>query len=149
MPAPVTPLLFTPDMEHLEPNEAETDIELGAQMHKIQQTTLAHSGHPIRSVHAKSHGVLNGTFTVLPGLPSVLAQGLFAQPAAYDAVVRFSTLPGDILEDSVSTPRGIALKVESVPGPRVEGSEVGTTQDFVMVNGPPLPHPPPRSFSAT
>ena len=40
-----------------------------------------------------------------------------------------------ILEDAISLPRGLALKVLDVQGPRLPGAE-GTTQDFVMVNGP-------------
>ncbi len=64
-----------------------------------------------------------------------MAQGLFERPGSYEAVLRFSTNPGDILDDSVSTPRGLALKIVGVEGERLEGSE-GTTQDFVMANAP-------------
>ena len=38
----------------------------------------------------KSHGILKATFEILPRLPEVFAQGLFATPASYQAVMRFS-----------------------------------------------------------
>ena len=37
---------------------------------------------------------------VLDGLPHVLAQGLFATAGTYPVVMRFSTTPGDLLDDS-------------------------------------------------
>lgn len=130
------PLRFSPSMEVPLENEADTIQGLTEQMLKISQTTFEHSGHAIRSVHAKSHGVLRGQLQVLDQLPLELAQGLFAQPGTYDVAIRFSTLPGDILDDSVSTPRGLAIKVIGVDGPRLPGSEGDSTQDFIMVNGP-------------
>ena len=36
-------------------------------------------------------------------------QGAFATPGTHDVVLRLSTNPGDILDDSVSTPRGLAI----------------------------------------
>jgi hypothetical protein len=142
----LAPLLFQPSMEHLEDNEPETDRELDQQLAKVRETTFAHSGHATRSVHAKSHGLLRGTLTVLDTLPPVLAQGLFAHPGTYPAAMRFSTIPGDVLQDSVSAPRGVALKVIGVPGPRLPGSEADVTQDFVMVNGPAFAAPTAKKF---
>ncbi len=143
---PSAPLRFTPSMETPEENEAETNAGLIEQMNKISQTTFEHSGHAIRSVHAKSHGVLRGELTVLDALPPELAQGLFAKPSSYAVAMRFSTLPGDILDDSVSTPRGLAMKVIGVEGPRLPGSENDVTQDFVMVNGPAFSAPTAAKF---
>ena len=143
---PLTPLRFTPSMETPEENEAETNAGLIEQLGKISQTTFEHSGHAIRSVHAKSHGVVRGELTVLDALPPELAQGLFAKPGCYTTAMRFSTLPGDILDDSVSTPRGLAVKVIGVEGPRLPGSEGDVTQDFVMVNGPAFSAPTAAKF---
>jgi hypothetical protein len=50
--------------------------------------------------------------------------------------MRFSTSPGDLLDDDGSTPRGLAVKVIGVRGDRLRGSEQDVTQDFVMVNSP-------------
>ena len=115
-------------------------------MRGIPETTFQHSGHDNRSVHAKSHGVLRGTLTVAADLPPALAQGLFAKGGSYETILRFSTLPGDILNDSASTPRGVALKVIGVEGARLPGGEGDVTQDFVMVNGPAFSAPTAQKF---
>ena len=141
-------LRFTPSMEVPEQTEAETNDGLIETLGKISQTTFEHSGHATRSVHAKSHGVMRGTITVLDGLPPQLAQGLFAKAGRYDVAMRFSTLPGDMLDDSVSTPRGLAVKVIGVQGARLPGSEGDVTQDFVMVNSPAFAAPTPAKFLA-
>ncbi|MGO4839710.1 catalase, partial [Rhizobiaceae sp. 2RAB30] len=74
--------------------------------------------------------------TVFDGLPPPLAQGIFAEARRYPMVMRFSTNPGDVLPDSVSTPRGLAIKVLDVEGERLPGLSEKSSQDFVMVNGP-------------
>jgi len=143
---PAAAIRFDPSMEHIAPNEGETQTALIDTLRSISETTFQHSGHATRSVHAKSHGVLRGKVTVLPGLPPQLAQGLFAKPGEYQAVMRLSTLPGDMLDDSVSTPRGLAVKVIGVEGARLPGSENDKTQDFVMVNGPAFAAPTAEAF---
>ena len=97
-------------------------------------------------MHAKSHGILEGKFEVLGGLPGPLAQGLFAKPSTYPVVMSFSTIPGDLLDDSISTPRGVAIKIIGVEGERLEGSEPDSNQDFVMVNGPTFNAPNAKAF---
>ncbi len=126
---------YTPDVEHPEADEAETAQGIMAQMRKIGETVFKDSGHAERSVHAKSHGLLRGELEILPDLPPALAQGLFAEPGRYPVVMRLSTNPGDILDDSVSTPRGLGLKIGGVRGERLPDA-AGDTQDFVMANGP-------------
>jgi len=115
-------------------------------MRYIAERTFADGGHAIRPVHAKSHGILEGYLEVDAGLPSEFAQGLFAKPGRYPLVMRFSTIPGDILEDSVSVPRGLAIKVIGVEGERLEGSEQDVTQDFLLINGPAFSAPTPKKF---
>jgi hypothetical protein len=61
--------------------------------------------------------------------------------------MRFSTTPGDIMDDSVSTPRGLAIKVLGVQGERLPGAE-GETQDFVLVNGKTFNSPNAKVFLA-
>ena len=116
-------------------------------MRSISETTFKNAGHPLRSVHAKSHGVLTGEFAVLDNLPKAYAQGLAPTPRSYIAALRFSTWPGGVwLDDRVSTPRGLAIKVIGVDGERVAGSQSERTQDFVMVNGPAFLAPTPKKF---
>jgi hypothetical protein len=113
---------------------------------KISETTLAHSDRATRGVHVKSHGVLHGELLVLEHLPEVLAQGMFASLSRYPLTLRLSTIPGDMLDDKVSTPRGLAIKVVGVDGARLLGSEADVTQDFVLVNGPAFGAPTAKKF---
>jgi hypothetical protein len=146
MSVPANPVRYDPSMETPEENERQVDAEIVETMHKISETTLATHKHAIRSVHAKSHGLLYGTLTVHEGLPAVLAQGLFAEPASYPVVMRLSTTPGDLLDDNISTPRGLAVKVIGVAGARVDGSAEDVTQDFVLINGPVFSAPDAGGF---
>jgi hypothetical protein len=146
MTLPTDPLRFDASFETPEPDEAATIQELGATLMKISNKTYEDSGRALRSVHAKSHGIINGELTVLPGLPETLAQGMFAKPGVYPVVMRLSTTPGDILDDNVSTPRGLALKVIGVDGPRLPGSEGEASQDFMFVNGPAFNSPNIKGF---
>lgn len=83
---------------------------------------------------------------VIEGLPPALAQGLFGRAGSYDIVMRLSTIPGDILDDNVSTPRGLAVKILGVEGERLPGSENDRTRDFVLVNGPAFLKSDAKSF---
>ena len=130
------PIRYSPQVEDIQSDEQETIGQLDEQFQGIQETTTKDYGHGVRAVHAKAHGIARGTLTVKDGLPPELAQGLFAQGGRYEAVIRISTQPGDILDDSVNSPRGIAIKLFGVEGERLPGSEGDTTQDFIGVNGP-------------
>lgn len=140
------PLRFHPELEQLQPDEAETDASLEKSFDHILVTTAEDYGHAVRAVHAKAHGLFEGTFTVDGNLPTELAQGLFANPGTYPAALRISTNPGDILDDNVVLPRGIALKVERVSGERLPGAE-GAGQDFLMVDVPVFAVPTPDKFA--
>ena len=143
-----TPVAYTPDVEVRPDDEAETIQGLSEQIRLIQETTAKDYGTAVRGVHAKGHAVVKGKLEVLSGIAPELAQGLFSTPGSYDALLRFSTLPGDILDDSVSVPRGLAIKLFDVPGERLSGSEADTTQDFILVNGPAFASPTPKAFLA-
>ncbi len=143
MPQPVR---FSPSVEQPQPDEAETVAGLKAQFEKILDTTSHDYQHAVRSVHAKGHGIARGTLTIADGLPPELAQGLFAAAGSYPAILRFSTNAGDILDDSIRLPRGLAVKVLGVEGERLPGSEGDTTQDFVMANAPAFAAADPKKF---
>jgi hypothetical protein len=141
------PVRFDPSVETIAPDEQETLKTLEGSFQEILETTSQDYGHAVRSVHAKAHGIARGTFTVAEDLPAELAQGIFARPGTHEAVIRISTNAGDILDDSVSLPRGLALKVLDVVGARLPGSEGDTTQDFIMVNGPAFSAPDAKAFA--
>jgi hypothetical protein len=140
------PVRYDPAVETFRDDEAQTQTDLVATLVDMQKTMADHTGHAMRAVHAKSHGLLRGELRVLDGLPEPLAQGLFASPRRYPVVMRLSTPPAEMLDDRVSLPRGMALKVLDVEGPRVEGAEGGTTQDFLFVDGPVFPSPDAKGF---
>src|SRR5690242_17352317 len=79
------------------------------------------------------------------GLAPELAQGLFATAGKHQVYMRLSTNAGDILPDDISLPRGLAMKVLDVSGERLFEAD-GTTQDFVMVNGPIFQAPTADKF---
>jgi len=140
---------YTPDVEVVEPDEAETTAALIAAMQSISATTFKDEGKAIRSVHAKSHALLDAELTVLSGLSPELAQGLFAVPGTYTAHLRISTSPGDLMDDHVSAPRGLAVKVHGAPGEQLSASAADTTQDFLLVEGQAFAAATPKAFLGT
>ncbi|WP_377295707.1 catalase family protein [Rhizobium sp. SGZ-381] len=146
---PDNPLRYTPDVEDIHPDEPQLAQALADTLLSISYKTYADSAHAIRAVHAKSHGLLSAEVEVLDNLPPELAQGVFAEPGTYEAIIRLSTTPGDILHDSVSAPRGMALKILDVTGERLPGSERSRSQDFVMVNGKVFNSPSGEAFLAS
>lgn len=140
------PLEFQAGMEQVEDDEADVAIAIGRTMRGIAETVLQDEGQAERGVHAKSHGIVIGEMRVHGGLPPALAQGLFARAATYPVVMRLSTIPGDVLDDRVSVPRGLAMKVVGVDGERLPGSESEVTQDFLMVDSPAFGQANPRQF---
>lgn len=128
------PVPYRDDLEHVEADEAQVEQKLNETFDVILERTAQDYGHAVRSVHAKAHAILAGELDVDEGLPAELAQGLFARAGRHPAYLRFSTNAGDILPDTISLPRGLAIKVLDVDGERLPGAE-GSTQDFIMVNG--------------
>ena len=143
--APPFPIRYRPDLEQPEPDEAQVTRDIIAQFDTIEGTVFKDSGHAERGVHAKSHGLLRAEMRVLGGLPAALAQGIFAEPGTYPVIMRLSTNPGDVLDDSVSTPRGLAVKVIGVEGERLPDAP-GGNQDFVMANAPAFSAGTPKQF---
>jgi catalase len=147
MPLPVTPVRYSDSLEQPSEGEAQAVDSLRASFTQILDTTSKDYGHGFRGVHAKGHAIARGRLSVRAGLPAELAQGLFATAGDYEAVLRFSTAPGDILDDAVSGPRGLALKILGVTGELLTGAEQDGAQDFLMVNGPVFGAPTPAVFA--
>ncbi len=148
-PIPLDPsalVKYTESVETKQENEDEVFQQINEAMHMIGETMLDRFRHGIRSVHAKSHGLLKAELKVYGDLPEYLQQGLFAHAGTYPVIMRFSTNPGDILPDTISTPRGLAWKVLNVPGEMLPENEGNTTQDFVFVNGKAFPAKDAQSF---
>ena len=138
---------YSPDVETISADEGATVEDLNASFTKIMETTSEDYGHAVRGVHAKAHGIVRGRLTVAGDLPPELAQGMFATPGEHEAILRISTNPGDIIDDAIGLPRGLALKVLRVGGERLPGSEGESVQDFLMVNAPTFTATDPKAFA--
>lgn len=131
----ISPLSYHPAYEVLEQSERQKREHLQYTLRRISETSYRKSAHTARSVHHQSHGLIYGEMEIYDQLPEHLAQGMFAQASKLPLVMRFSTVPGDILNDRRCTPRSLAIKVIGVEGERLPGSEDAITQDFLLVNG--------------
>src|ERR1700734_4190660 len=125
---------YSDGVETIQHGEAETVEEIAATLLDIAKRVGDRQRHTVRAVHAKSNGLVKAEVTVLAGLREELRQGLFAKPASYGAVIRFSSEPGDVLSDHISTPRGLAIKVIGVEGEMLPNHAGQVTQDFVFNN---------------
>ncbi len=139
---PARPVLYTPEVEQVPADEAETIEKIGQMMVGMAETVRQKHGHAMRATHAKATGLLKGELVVPAGLPAELAQGMFAQPGRYDVLARYSQGPSNPVPDRASGQRGMSLKVLAVEGPHVAGSRETTTQDWVLA-------PDPAFISAT
>jgi hypothetical protein len=136
---PMTYKRFSNSVEAPQPNEEEMSEEILSLMLGLAQSVSDRHRHAYRAVHAKSHGILKGEFIVDEGLPSHLAQGLFAKPAKYPVIIRLSTAPGDIQSDRNRAAYGFAIMVLGVQGEKILTYDKSSTQDFLLVNNPVIP----------
>ena len=126
-------------------DEAETIAKIVQTMRTEMEKVAARDHHMVRASHAKSTGLMTGRLTVVDGLEPALAQGLFARPGQYDVLVRLAQGPGEHLSDSVSTHRGMAVKVLGVEGEMLPGHGAAT-QDFVFATGTAFPQSDAAAF---
>ena len=82
------PVPYSPEVEQVPADEAETIAQIGRMMVGMAETMQRRHGYAMRATHAKATGLLKGELVVPEGLPAELAQGLFAQPGRYDVLVR-------------------------------------------------------------
>ncbi|MEI8017917.1 MAG: catalase family protein [Schlesneria sp.] len=137
MPHVHSPLPYQDDVETIPRDEAD-DIQTVIRYLQAILKNTQRKTHEFRAdVHVKTHGYAHAELRVLPNLPDELAQGLFEQEGAHEAVVRFSNASSQIQPDAVPDGRGMAIKVYDVTGETilVDGPR-GPTQDFVMINHP-------------
>lgn len=125
------------DGELIPAGEADAVAAVVSNIRSSVQAGFDANGHAFRDAHRKAHGCVQSTFTVLGNLPPALAQGLFATPRAYNAVVRFSNGSGQSQDDHTGDARGMAVKVMGVGGQKLLSDEQSAgTQDFLMMNSP-------------
>jgi len=146
MAGPETYLRYHDGIETPAPDEDRVIEEIIASMTRESEVTAKRYDHAVRASHAKVSGVVVGEFVVPDDLPEPLRQGLFARGGTYPAVVRFAQGPGERLSDTVSTHRGMAIKLFGVSGEMLPGHEGRTTQDLVLATGPVFPNPDAAGF---
>ncbi len=145
MADPISYVRYGDHVETVADDEAETIDGIIATMTRESQTVAERDGQTVRASHAKSTGLLKGALTVLPGLPEPLRQGLFAELRSYPVLMRLAQGPGEKLSDSVSTHRGVSIKVLGVEGAKLPGHDAAT-QDFVFATGPAFPQSGAATF---
>ena len=89
-----------------------------------------------RGGNTKTHGIVRGELVVHDGLPAQLRHGIYAQPRAYRAWVRFSG-PGPYITPDIEDVgfMSISIKLMGVPGPKLMDEEK-FTQDMFGVSTP-------------
>lgn len=85
-----------------------------------------------RGQHPKHHGCVHGEFIVNEHLEDRFRHGLFAKPARFPALIRFSN--GAAMDDRKGDAHGMAFKLFNVPGDKLLGP--GDTHDFVLIDHP-------------
>jgi hypothetical protein len=95
-------------------------------------------GRAVRFAHAKSYGIVRASVKVETDLAPEYAQGIYAVPATYEAVIRFSNGLGHLGPDAILGPMfGAGLKFFNVPGHSIiENEAVVSNFDYAMINAP-------------
>jgi hypothetical protein len=101
-----------------------------------QKEVARRTARPVqRCLHYKPHAGLMAEFQVLPQLPEHARFGVFREPRVLPALVRFSNGESFDKPDHKPQPRGIAIKLVGVPGPKLlEDERDAVTQDFLATS---------------
>ena len=92
----------------------------------------------LRDAHAKAHGCVKAEVQVLEDLAPELREGVFSEPGkTWQALMRLSNGNAYPQFDSIRDARGMAIKLQNVPGTQLLADQQGRAeQDFVMFNHP-------------
>ncbi|KAF4550004.1 Hypothetical protein D9617_19g103090 [Elsinoe fawcettii] len=130
----------TPGVEKVPSGEEEHIQAVADQINLIQRTHYNKTRHAYGGTHARTQGVVKGTFVVKDDLPPHLKQTeLFSHGGSYPAVCRYSTEPGDPgQDDRIPNPRGFAMKLFDVRGDMFDAGKDIPTQDIEFNSTPAL-----------
>lgn len=131
------PIRYSDDVEELQDDEESVITDTIDLMRSTMAKAFDAHRHATSGTHAKSHGVATGTLSVAGDLPPELAQGMFAEAATYEVVLRLASEPGQIDSDHAKRARGAALKVLDVPGEKLLGG--WPSQDWLFNTWPVIP----------
>jgi len=112
---------------------------------RAQMSGLWKPGGFERGGNTKTHGIVRAEFIVHDGLQPRFRHGIFAEPRAYRAWVRFSG-PGPYITPDIDDVgfMSISVKLMGVPGPKLMEEEK-FTQDFFGVSTPTFVTPDVRA----
>ncbi|MGA7062451.1 MAG: catalase family protein [Candidatus Acidiferrales bacterium] len=117
--------------------------EIAMIVNSVEQTVKAsyekeRQRRAVRFAHAKSYGIVRASVKIESGLAPEYAQGIYATPATYEAVIRFSNGLGHLGPDAMLGPIfGTGLKFFRVPGHSLIENESGVSNfDYAMINAP-------------
>ena len=133
----------TPEIgkEYFEPNE-ERDTK---KIIDIVTERLARDfppGKTLRQFHAKMHGCVKATFTVLQEIPKNYQYGFLVPGKSYEAWIRFSNGSVTVVDDKKADLRGMSVKLLNVGGEMLTQDHwLPQSQDFLMVSYPTLMSP--------
>ncbi len=119
--------------EVISPGEDDKFASYTKKLRAIQKAKSKKYGNG-RLLHRKGLLALKAEFIVNAALPAHAAQGIFARPGSYEAVIRLSNGSLEVQADKVPDIRGFAVKVKAVSGKSVLTGQATTEQDFVMIN---------------
>lgn len=139
-------LRYSDDLDRAGADEMETINGIISAMTTEMDNLEQKYGHAMRASHSKATGLLTGELEVLADLPQPYAQGLFAEAARYPALIRVAQGPGEPLPDSISTHRGLSIKLLGVTGPKIPEDEEENTQDFLLATGKTFTRPDAAAF---
>ncbi|HYX33932.1 MAG TPA: catalase [Oligoflexus sp.] len=110
---------------------------------------LQESYNPLqKGFHAKIHGCVSGTLTMLPDRSPLTREGLFAEEKSYRTVMRFSNGSAKSAGDSHRDVRGVGIKLFDVEGEKLLATQsTAKTQDFLLNNSPMNFSSEPREFA--
>jgi len=145
----MTFIRYDPSLERPLDDEEALMEELETIMVDLTRLVRNKHGHAFHGTHAKLTGLLTGILEVLPDLPAELAQGMFAHPRRYDAVVRLAPGAPEPLTDKASGQRGLSIKVMEVEGERLQGFGESASQDWVLGLDPAFTAATARDFLQT
>ncbi len=130
--------------ERPQPDE-EAHLDSIIESFTAQMNRLWRPGHFERGGNTKTHGIVRAEFVVRDDLPEHMRRGIYAEPRAYPAWVRFSG-PGPYVTPDIDDVgfMSMSIKLMDVPGPKLLDDEQHT-QDMMGVSPPTFVTPDTRA----